>query len=379
MALRGGPIRSSESAETVPGWRVEDFQRLLTHFFSEGVVQGVGDELKVVERGAGANMSVDVGSGLALIEVTTTLLNPNATLKTWLHNDETINIPVPTADSTNARKDRIVAKFDMTVDPDGNAANIVSIELVQGTPAGSPVAPDTPSNADSLAIVDVPASCTAIESAQITDDRTFVTLDTAVLQDVGRVSDLASTADGKGANLIGVEDAETDFTGGTVEEVLHELQDNIDAINITPTGVVTMWTTDAAPAGWLLCYGQAVSRETYAPLFAVIGDTFGVGDGSTTFNLPDMRGRFPLGKDNMGGSSANRVTNTDADTLGGADGDETKDLAHTHTVSPPVETGTGSGRGAFTNKSTPITSSSNLSATQDIMPPYLTLNYIIKT
>lgn len=63
-----------------------------------------------------------------------------------------------------------------------------------------------------------------------------------------------------------------------------------------------------APAGWLLCFGQAVSRTTYALLFAIIGTAYGVGDGTTTFNLPDRRGRVSIGKDNMGGSAANRIT-----------------------------------------------------------------------
>ena len=70
-----------------------------------------------------------------------------------------------------------------------------------------------------------------------------------------------------------------------------------------------MYGGATAPSGWLLCDGTAVSRTTYAALFAVISTTFGTGDGSTTFNVPDMRGVFPkgagttnrtLGKDSMG-------------------------------------------------------------------------------
>ena len=61
------------------------------------------------------------------------------------------------------------------------------------------------------------------------------------------------------------------------------------------TGEGKLWFTGTAPTGWLLCNGDAVSRSTYADLFAVIGTTFGVGDGSTTFNVPDFRGRVPAG------------------------------------------------------------------------------------
>jgi microcystin-dependent protein len=75
-----------------------------------------------------------------------------------------------------------------------------------------------------------------------------------------------------------------------------------------------------APSGWLLCYGQAISRATYAALFGAIGTTYGVGDGSSTFNVPDCRGRVTAGQDDMGGSSANRLTNPGS-TIGGIDGD----------------------------------------------------------
>ncbi|MCP3855050.1 MAG: tail fiber protein, partial [Actinomycetia bacterium] len=99
---------------------------------------------------------------------------------------------------------------------------------------------------------------------------------------------------------------------------------------------MVVWSGSSVPSSWLLCDGSAVSRTSYANLFTEIGETFGVGDGSTTFNLPDMRGRVALGLDNMGGSSANRVTAAAADSLGGADGDEKKTIAtgnlpsHTH-------------------------------------------------
>lgn len=76
------------------------------------------------------------------------------------------------------------------------------------------------------------------------------------------------------------------------------------------TGTVLPFAGSTAPTGWLLCFGQAVSRTTYANLFAVIGTTYGAGNGTTTFNLPDLRGRVPAGKDDMGGSAASRLTNS---------------------------------------------------------------------
>jgi microcystin-dependent protein len=84
----------------------------------------------------------------------------------------------------------------------------------------------------------------------------------------------------------------------------------------------------SAPVGFLLCYGQAVSRTDFADLFDAIGTAYGSGDGFTTFNVPDLRGRVIAGKDNMGGSAASRLTGTTissgALTLGNVGGAETE-------------------------------------------------------
>jgi microcystin-dependent protein len=71
-----------------------------------------------------------------------------------------------------------------------------------------------------------------------------------------------------------------------------------------PVGSGAIWYTDVIPSGWLLCNGQAVSRTTYALLFGILGTTWGVGDGATTFNVPDLRGKFPFGKATAGTGSA---------------------------------------------------------------------------
>jgi microcystin-dependent protein len=107
-----------------------------------------------------------------------------------------------------------------------------------------------------------------------------------------------------------------------------------------PIGFVGDYAGTTAPSFWLLCYGQAVSRTTYSKLFDAIGETYGVGNGVTTFNLPDCRGRVVAGKDDMGGTSANRLTaqtgGLNGDTLGATGGAETHALltaqmpTHTH-------------------------------------------------
>lgn len=93
-----------------------------------------------------------------------------------------------------------------------------------------------------------------------------------------------------------------------------------------PPGTILDYAGLTEPEGYLFPYGQAISRTTYARLFAVLSTTYGVGDSSTTFNLPDLRGRVVAGQDDMGGSSANRLTavtgSLNGDTLGAVGGEE---------------------------------------------------------
>ena len=114
-----------------------------------------------------------------------------------------------------------------------------------------------------------------------------------------------------------------------------------------PVGVVNPFAGATAPSGWLLCYGQAVSRTQYPVLFTTLSTTYGSGDGSTTFNIPDMRGRAVAGKDDMGGTAASRLTSTvltASNTLGATGGTQTHTMtsaempSHTHTQNAHTHT-----------------------------------------
>jgi microcystin-dependent protein len=74
----------------------------------------------------------------------------------------------------------------------------------------------------------------------------------------------------------------------------------------TPSGAILQFAGSSAPSNWLLCDGALVSRTTYATLFGVVGTNYGAGDGSSTFKLPDLRGRVPIGA-GQGSSLTNRV------------------------------------------------------------------------
>ena len=104
---------------------------------------------------------------------------------------------------------------------------------------------------------------------------------------------------------------------------------------IAPVGTVISYVGTSAPSGWLLCHGAAVSRTTYSGLFTIIGEAWGEGDNSTTFNLPDMRGLFLRGRD-RGINNDSHASSRTALATGGAYGDnvgsyqEDEIKAHTH-------------------------------------------------
>lgn len=156
-----------------------------------------------------------------------------------------------------------------------------------------------------------------------------------------------------------------------------------------PTGGIMAYGAAAAPSGFLLCDGSAVSRATYATLFGVVGTTYGAGDGSTTFNIPDLRGKFPFGKATAGTGNALGAS------FGNIDHTHTGP-SHTHDTVVPRETwGTqanapgvsgrlvvGNGAGGAdqpTGDKTITSTSSGTGNTSAANPPALTVNYIIKT
>lgn len=107
---------------------------------------------------------------------------------------------------------------------------------------------------------------------------------------------------------------------------------------IVPAGMLSPYAGSAAPTGWLLCDGSAVSRVAYSVLFTVVGTTYGVGDGSTTFNVPDLRGRVVAGKDYDVGGLSNRLTTAGSNINGtaiNASGGDQLLQQHLHSVTDP--------------------------------------------
>lgn len=188
---------------------------------------------------------------------------------------------------------------------------------------------------------------------------------------------------------------------------------SITWLGMTPTGTVESFAGSSAPTGWLLCHGQslnATANPQYADLWGVLGTTYG-GSGITAFNLPDLRGRSVAGKDDMGGSAANRITNAASGitgtTLGANGGAQTHTMtttempSHSHTQNSHnhnfayisrwvpgnafgvamnnLEAQLSGGDGTFaSNSTTPTNQNTGGGSAHQNMPPTIILNYIIK-
>ena len=153
------------------------------------------------------------------------------------------------------------------------------------------------------------------------------------------------------------------------------------------TGTISMWPVSSAPTGYLVCDGSAVSRTTYSALFGVIGTTFGSGDGSTTFNLPNYTNRMPYGTTigaTGGSADAIVVTHTHTATVtdpGHHHGAYVNDGVYGQGVATNLMSTSGSSFNT-TNATTGISvanASAGVSGTNANLPPYLGINFIIKT
>lgn len=177
----------------------------------------------------------------------------------------------------------------------------------------------------------------------------------------------------------------TALAGAIYPAILAEVTGGLGAL--IPPGVVLAYGAASAPTGWLLCNAAAVSRTTYAALFAIIGTTYGIGDGATTFNLPDGRGRALIG------SGTGDAVDATAHSLGSKKGTETHTLteaqmpSHSHQSANGtalISKNIGSGVYAAGVAGNDWTDSSSTTAkgsgdAHPNMQPSITVNWIIKT
>lgn len=182
------------------------------------------------------------------------------------------------------------------------------------------------------------------------------------------------------------------------------VNENFDKIDMASsvTGAIQLFAGSSAPNGWLICNGQAVSRTTYAALFAVIGTTYGAGNGSTTFNIPNLvnktvRGSNSLGKTGGADTITLSTANIPAHNHGAGSYSAVSNGAHTHTYAlstssavnrvtlntglfgTVTDNGTTSSSGAHTHTVSGTSDSTGSGSAVTITNPYVMLHYIIKT
>jgi microcystin-dependent protein len=179
---------------------------------------------------------------------------------------------------------------------------------------------------------------------------------------------------------------------------------NLTGIEGIPTATIVPWSSSSVPTGFLECNGAAVSRSTYSALFAIVGTTYGVGDGASTFNVPDLQDNVAVGKSNNKalGSTAGANTVTSTGNVGGSTANATLSTAQLASHSHPGGRGNGGrsqnisgdpGSGQYQSGGVSGNTGSagsgsghshNMSATfsgdaTSVLQPYLTIIYIIKT
>lgn len=230
-------------------------------------------------------------------------------------------------------------------------------------------------------------------------DANFTTVATAI-NGIGSGSEALANVAVTGGTINGAVIGGSSAAAGTFTS-LTATSFTVTGGGIAPTGALTLWAGAVAspPSGWLACNGANVSRSTYSALFAVVGTTWGAGDGSTTFTLPNLLNRFPVGAGDTyalaaTGGSANAIVVSHTHTATSVVTDPGH--AHTTTINYGVggEGGTAQSLTSVSNQGTVAkASSSNVtsitvattnstegsSATNANLPPYVAVGYIIKT
>lgn len=229
-----GSITESEGTFTTSGMEASDHMHISEDFLDLGGVIANRININPFHVTANNNMTVSVSEGVAYIPNAGYTAIDISEQRYWrVKNDSSVVKTINYNTDDYGRYDLIYLKVDPNIEPDSTASNVATIEVLEGEPASSPVVPDTPANAIPLAKVLVGSGVSSITSSNITDARYFVGL-----HSIGEII--------------------------TASDNAHYSEEC-----------------------YLKCDGSEVNRADYPALFAKIGTTYGIGDGSTTFNLPN--------------------------------------------------------------------------------------------
>ena len=202
---------------------------------------------------------------------------------------------------------------------------------------------------------------------------------------------VSSKADASSPTFTGTPLAPTAASGTNTQQIATTAFVQTAVATSAITGEIKMWTGTSAPTGYLLCDGSAVSRTVYSALYAVLGTTYGSGDGSTTFNLPNFTNRMPIGAGDLyanGGTGGSK----DAIVVSHTHTASVTDPGHSHTdnggnLTYGTTSGPDSGQswsnshntGTSTTGISVSVSTTGSSGTNANLPPYLGVRFIVKT
>ena len=283
-----------------------DVAKFLSKYFTNGIFN---NGLAVSSND---NMTVSVATGSANINGYS------------YENTETLTLDIDDADSELNRIDSVIIRLDLT-------NRQITTQILQGQYASTPSQPSITRSGNTydlrLANILISSGATRITTEDITDTRFG--------SDCGNVVQAVQSLDTNDIFLQyetwfnnwfeNLEDQLDENQAGHLQNEINDINSDIDDVKATlnknkPAGVISIYAGSTAPEGWLICDGSAVSRTTYSSLFTAIGTTYGAGDESTTFNLPNLKGKIPVGYNS---------SDSDFDALGKTGGEKTHTLGIT--------------------------------------------------
>lgn len=290
----------------------EEFNYIQKFLLQQGILNTQGADyndfidLKATQNGGG-NMSLNVGIGTAILNTT----RNSVSFKVFISNLAVANLAITNNTSGSNRVDAVILKLARLTEPDALMSNVATLQVVvgSGVSALSDGAIQTAIGADydfiRLANITVANNATKILTASIADTRVRCYSTDASVPNPTIIKFRKLTSDpsvpAEGELWYNTTTNELKYYNGLASVPL------VPSLGV-PTGSIFPYAMDTAPNGYLTCDGSAVSRAAYPDLYTLLGDKYGWGNGSTTFNLPNLKSRMPYGVE-----TANKVQLSDCE------------------------------------------------------------------